>query len=287
MSFSKNLHHQGILLLIVTTMLWGTSFPLLKQVLSDLSPAVILASRSTIAAIALAPYLGKLNLKLLRDGSLLGLLYFSECALALVGLETISANRSAFLVSLNVILVPILGALIGRRISVKVLLAAGVAIVGISLMSWEGSGWSWGDALTFGCAIGIAVYILTLEAVAPRHSALPLVAVQLGVMALLSLGWAMLHGLDQQLSQLKPHFNTLLYLGLAVSAVPLWTQALAQRWVSASETALLYTLEPVFASVFSFLILNEALGIRGVFGAGLVLLATVLSQFPSPNSREH
>ena len=61
-----------------------------------------------IAAIALAPYLRNLNLKLLRDGGLLGLIYFSECLLALVGLETISANRSAFLVSLNVILVPIL-----------------------------------------------------------------------------------------------------------------------------------------------------------------------------------
>lgn len=285
---SRAHHTKGILLLIFTTAIWGTSFPLLKQVLHDLDPAAILAVRFTIPAIAFAPYLHRLNLKLLRDGGLLGLIYFAECLLALKGLETISANRSAFLISLNAILVPILGGLMGRQLSMRICAAAIVAIAGISFLSWEGGGWGWGDMLTFGCAIGVAIYILTLEVIAPRHPPLSLVAVQLATMAVLSAGWAVLqlHGqLSQPLSEIKTHFSTLLYLGLGVSALPLWTQALAQRWVSASEAAILYSLEPVFASAFSFVLLGETLGIRGVLGAGLILSATVLCQLPDRASR--
>jgi drug/metabolite transporter (DMT)-like permease len=279
----KTNHTKGILLLILTTVIWGTSFPLLKQVLQDLTPPVILAMRFTIAAIAFAPYLHRLNLKLLRDGGFLGLIYFIECVLSLLGLETISAHRSAFIISLNVILVPILSGFLGQQLSLRLLVAAGVASMGISVFSWEGGSWSWGDFLTFGCAIGIAVYILILEDIAPRHPTLSLVAVQLGTMAILSIAWALLplHGqLSETLNAIKPHFNTLLYLGLGVSALSLWTQALAQRWVAASEAALLYTLEPVFASAFAFVWLGEVLGIRGILGAGLILFATVFSQLP-------
>lgn len=280
---SKTNHIKGILLLIVTTVVWGTSFPLLKQVLQDLAPPVILAVRFTIAAIAFAPYLYRLNVKLLRDGGLLGLIYFAECVLTVVGLETVSANRSAFIISLNAILVPILGSFLGRRVSLRILAAVGIATTGMSILSWEEDGWGWGDLLTFGSAIGIAVYILTLEGIAPRHPILSLVAVQLGTMAVLSICWAVLPlrgQLGQSLNDIKTHFNTFLYLGLGVTALTLWSQALAQRWIAAPEVAILYTLEPVFASAFSFVWLGEVLGVRGVFGAGLILFATGLSQLP-------
>lgn len=278
-AISKTDHSRGIFLLILTTAIWGTSFPLSKDVLDDLSPAAVLATRFAIPAIAFAPYLRHLNPQLLRDGAVLGLIYFTECVLALVGLETISANRSAFIVSLNVILVPLLGTLIGRYLPRQILVAVGIAIAGITLLSWEGGGIGLGELLTFGCAIGAAVYILALERIAPRHSALSLMAIQLAVMAVLGMGWA-LPQLNGQLDAIVSHFNILLYLGLIVTATPIWTQAQAQRWVSASETALLYTLEPVFASVFSFFWLGEALGARGLIGATLIVLATVWSQFP-------
>ncbi|NKB18821.1 MAG: DMT family transporter [Pseudanabaena sp. CRU_2_10] len=63
-----------------------------------------------------------------------------------------------------------------------------------------------------------------------------------------------------------------------MTATPIWTQAIAQRWVTAHEAALIYTLEPVFAAVFSFWLLGEHLGVRGWIGASLVLTATLWSQ---------
>ena len=270
-------HRRGILLLIFTTILWGTSFSLLKQVIGDISPAVILAVRFTIAAAVFLPWLRKLDAALIRDGALLGCLYFAECATAVLGLETISANRSAFIISFNVILVPIFAACLGKKLPVQVVYAAGLAIAGIGILSWEGGGWDRGDWLTLGCAIGVAAYILTLEVLSPRHATLPLVAVQLGVMALLSLAWAAPQ-LAGQLAAIAQHSNTFLYIGLAVTATPIWTQAIAQRWVAAHEAALIYTLEPIFAAIFSFWLLGEQLGVRGVVGAILVLAATFWSQ---------
>ena len=276
-SIPKALHNRGILLLIITTAIWGTSFPLLKDALSILSPAAIIAIRFTVAAVAFAPWLRGLNAQLVWDGVLLGAIYFAETSTALIGLETISANRSAFIISLNVILVPLLGSLLGQRLPARVLFAGGLAIVGIGVVSWEGGGLNKGDFLTFGCAVGIAVYILMLQSVTLRHPTLPLVAIQLLVMALLGIIWATPQVVEQA-GEIASNFSTLLYLGLVVTATPIWTQAMAQRWVSAHEAALLYTLEPVFAAIFSFWLLGEQLGARGLVGAGLVLAAIVWSQ---------
>ncbi len=273
----RSAHSKGILLLILTTIIWGTSFPLLKHTLSSLSPGVILAARFSIAAVAVFPWLRKLDRPLIRDGVLLGCVYFAECACALIGLETISANRSAVIISLNVILVPLLAGLMGQRLSSKVLLAAAVAMLGIGVMSWEGGGLSQGDVLTIVCAVGIAVYILMLEAITPRHPTLPLVAVQLVTTALLGLFFSVSE-LAEAARAIGSQFSSLLYLGLVVTATPIWTQAIAQRWVAAHEAALLYTLEPVFAAVFSFWFLEEGFGIRGLIGAGLILAATAYSQ---------
>jgi drug/metabolite transporter (DMT)-like permease len=282
----KTHHSLGVLLLIFTTLVWGTSFPILKYLMGDLPASTILAVRFAIAAIAFLPWLRQVNPQMIGAGILLGSLYFGECAGALIGLETISANRSAFIISLNVILVPIFATVLGRRLPLRVILAAGLAIVGLSVLFWEGSGLQIGDWLTLGSAIGVASYILLLENIAPRHATLPLVAIQLTTMAGLSLLWA-IPSLTAQATAVAPHLSLFLYIGLIVTATPIWTQAIAQRWVAAHETALLYTLEPVFAAVFSFLILGEQLGVRGLLGAALILVATVWSQRRSGSVRGH
>ncbi|NJL21501.1 MAG: DMT family transporter [Leptolyngbyaceae cyanobacterium SM1_3_5] len=269
--------NRGVFLLIFTTIVWGTSFPLLKNLLVSLTPASILVVRFAFAAIAFLPFLRRVNPALIRDGILLGVVYFVECVLALKGIETISANRSAFLVSLNVIFVPMIAVGLGQKLPVRVLVAAGLAIAGIGILSWEGGGIGMGDWLTLACAIGCAVYILMLEKFSPRHSTLPLVAVQLTTMAVFCVVWAAPQ-LAVQMGAIAQNFNVLLYMSLIVTATPILTQAIAQRSISSHEAALLYTLEPVFAAIFSFWLLGEQLGVRGLIGAGLILFATVWSQ---------
>ncbi|WP_045054801.1 DMT family transporter [Aliterella atlantica] len=276
-AISKASHNRGILLILLTVLIWGTSFSVLKYFLRYFPPAVIVATRFAIAAVPFVGWLRQLNLRLLGAGVLLGCLCFMATSLTVLGLETISANRSAFILSLNAILVPLLGIFLCQQLPAKILVAAGLAISGIGLLSWEGGGLSWGDALTFMAALSFAIYILTLAKLTPRYPTLPLVAVQLWIMALIGIIWAMPH-FAVYVRDITAGFGTFLYLGLIVTATPVWTQTMAGRWVPAHEVALLYTLEPVFATFFSFLFLGEQLGVRGIIGAALVVTATVVSQ---------
>ncbi|NMG20357.1 DMT family transporter [Brasilonema bromeliae] len=282
----NTLHALGIAVLLVVTLIWGTSYPLLKGAVSSLSPAAIFATRFAVAALPFTPYLRFLNLPLLRDGIFLGLVIFSTLTLQTVGLETTSANRAAFIASFNVILVPLLGQLLGRQVFLKTFLTAGIAIIGVGVMCWESGQIVIGDLLMLGNAFLYSIYILMLESITSRHPILPLTAIQLWVITIVSLFWGA-SDLVRQHEAIATNFGVLLYLGLVDTAATIVLQAVAQRWVNAYETALMYTLEPIFAAVFSFLLLGEKLGVRGLIGAILVLVAMVFGQSKSQDAEQY
>jgi drug/metabolite transporter (DMT)-like permease len=270
-------HRWSILLLIATTLIWGTTFPLLKNAVSELSPAVLICGRFVVGAIALLPFCRQINRQLMRDGAILGVVVYCSYVTQVIGLQTTSSNRSAFITSLNVILVPILGVMLGRSLSRRVGLAAGLALAGIGVLSWEGGALTVGDLWVLGCAISYAVYILLMEAIAPKHPPLSLTIVQLITIALLGLIWAAPE-LWSQLPALQENWGAIVYLGVMATALTTWTQGIAQRHVSATETAIIYALEPLFAAVFTFWWLGESLGTRGLLGGAMVVVAMVLSQ---------
>lgn len=264
-------------MLVCTTLIWGTTFPLLKDAVSTLSPPVLIDSRFLIAALVFVPFCRQLDRRLLRDGVILGIISFAAYITQVIGLESTPANRAAFITSLNVILVPLLGRLLGRGVSARVFTAAGLALAGIGIMSWEGGTLGLGELWVFGCAFSYAIYILLLEAIAPKHDPLALTALQLITGAILGTIWAAPE-LMVQLREVGANFGAIAYLGLIATAATTWTQAVAQRKVSATETAIIYTLEPVFTAVFSFWWLGKSLGRQGWLGACMVLAAMVLSQ---------
>ena len=276
LSQPKFQHIQGIILLIAVTLLWGTTFPLVKDTIHNISPGVLIAIRSALAAIAFSLHLRTLNLKLVRDGILLGILLFASLAIQAIALETLSANRAAFIASLNVILVPLLGQLFGQKVRRGLFLAAGLALMGVGVMSWEGGMLTAGDFWMLLDVLLYTSYILLLEAVTCTHSSQPLTAIQLVVMTVLATVWT-LPDLMGQWQGIEGHYVPLLYLAV-VTAVTTWLPAIAQHWVSASETAVIYTFEPVFASVFSFWLLGETLGLRGWLGGAMIVGAMFISQ---------
>lgn len=274
-----NRHLYSLGLLILTTLIWGTTFPLIKDLVGSLSPAVLIGSRFVVAAVAFLPFCKPLNWALIRDGSLLGAVAFISYLTQVIGLETISANRAAFITSLNVVIVPLLGWQLGRSITLKIIVAAGLTFTGIAVMSWEAGGIGWGEVWIFGCALSYAVYILLMEALSPRHPVAPFSAVQLVTIGILGGLWAAPTWFTQ-LDALQAHWVAIVYLGLIATAFATLTQVIAQRHLSASETAIIYTLEPVFAAIFSFWWLEERLNQREAIGSGLILVAMLLSQVP-------
>lgn len=114
----------NVLMLLVVTLVWGTTFPLLKSVAVDLNGVEISTIRFLFAAVCMIPFLLKAPRRAWADGLVLGALALASYVTQAYGLQHISSNRSAFLTSLNVLMVPFLGLLFGGRLSWPVLLAA-------------------------------------------------------------------------------------------------------------------------------------------------------------------
>jgi drug/metabolite transporter (DMT)-like permease len=273
----NNLHIQGIILIVILDIIWGTTFPLVEKTVTNLSPSVIIATRFTVAAVFFSFNLRRLNWLILRDGLLLGLLFFSCLATETIALETTHANQASFVLSLSAIIVPLLSWLFGRRLPWKTFLSAGLAVIGIGVMFWEKGRLETGDLLLFFAALLYAIYTLKLEQAAPRHPPLTLTSIQLFTTAILGIFWSNTK-LIEELNSISENWAVIVYLGLVATALVIWLQTLAQRWMRSEEAALLYTLEPIFSSIFSFLLLGEKFGINGIIGATLVLSAIVFSQ---------
>jgi drug/metabolite transporter (DMT)-like permease len=270
-----------VLILVLTTLVWGTTFPLVKDAVATLSPAILLTGRFLVAALVFAPALRGVKADLVRDGIALGLVMFLSYLTQAVGLQTIGANRAAFITGLNVILVPLAAGFLGHRIRQVVLVAAVMALGGVSVLSFEGGQPSVGDLWTFGCAATYAAYILMLDRVARKHDPARLTAVQLVVVAVAGLLWSAPSLASSGFPLIEAGtWLVILYLGVIATAGTTLAQALGQRLVPAAETAVIYSLEPVFATVFSWLLLGEVLGLRGALGAALVLAGMVVSQLP-------
>jgi drug/metabolite transporter (DMT)-like permease len=203
------------------------------------------------------------------------------------GLEHISSNRSAFLTSLNVLMVPLLGIVLGNRLSWTVLLAAAMACVGIGLMSWDGGAHLLADSATVFGALAYAGYVIFLSRKAGLHSARTLAATQIVWMALLGSVWAWAASLGtDRMHTLPERIDTqillgLAYLGVVATAGMLFLQAMAQRHVSADKAALIYAMEPVFAALFAWIWLAESLSWMAAFGAVIVVSAVLLSEWKS------
>lgn len=278
----------SVILLLFVTLVWGTTFPLLKSASSSLSGVEISAARFLIASVCMLPFALKAPAKAWRDGAVLGVLALTSYVAQAYGLEHISSNRSAFLTSLNVLMVPFLGLFFGGRLSWPVLLASTMACFGIGLMSWEGGGNWQGDGATLICALAYALYTILLSQRSGRHEARHLAATQIIFMAVFASLWVGLTGINEPRfatlpSRLLEHAPNLIYLGLIATAGMLMLQAQAQRNVSADKAAVIYAMEPVFAALFGWLLLSESLSVQAGIGGGMVVVAVILSELkPTP-----
>jgi drug/metabolite transporter (DMT)-like permease len=280
-------HRRGVALLVVTTVLWATTFALQKTLLDTIPASLLIGVRFAITAVAALPLLRGITPALARDALLASVLMFASFVTQILGLRFISANRSAFLVSLNVVIVPMLAPIFGRRIPFIVFGAALMAAAGTWLMSGEGASLGVGDLYALGSATSFALYIILLEKIAPRHAPYPLFAAQMMLLTLYAAVWAIPdYGSAQAWAAIREHWLIILYLGIGATGATVLLQTIAQRVVPAFEAALVYALEPVFATVFAWLTLGERLGRGGVIGAVLILAATIIVQFRPSNAQD-
>jgi drug/metabolite transporter (DMT)-like permease len=154
---------RGILALLVVTLVWGTTFPAMKDLTAYFSPLWIIFARFALAGLLLAPFLWRARRSDVWSGALLGLLLFFCYVFQVEGLALTSSNRNAFITGLNVLIVPLLGVLAGRLPERRIVIALVLAVAGLAALCWDGGAWGRGDTLALLGALSFGMYIKMME----------------------------------------------------------------------------------------------------------------------------
>jgi drug/metabolite transporter (DMT)-like permease len=268
------------LALIGIAAVWGLTFVMVQDAIALLPTMAFLAYRFIPAALIVAAVfwgqLRSLPAAGWRAGLLMGVFLAGGYIFQTLGLEETTASNTGFITGLFVVLTPVLGAVFLRqRISATAWAAAGVAMLGLWLLSGAGGEFELrGDGLVLLCAFSLAAHILATADAVRRFDVGALLVVQLAVVGFVSLAIAAVAG------QLEPPegatvWSALIVTSLVASALGFFVQSFAQRHAPPARTALILASEPAFAGLFGWLLNDERLTATGWLGAGLIMAAIV------------
>ena len=265
-----------------------------KNSLDDSSVFVFLALRFTLAGICMAVFRPQVFCVLQREeifaGVRLGFFMFCGYAFQTAGLRYTTASNSGFITGSSVVLVPLILALFwGKRVTLWVYFGTIAAAAGLYFLTVPEAGVAHlnrGDVLTFFAALSYAVHIILVGDYAREHSAAALSVLQ--VLACAAMAWLTAFAANAiRWQPMRFHSTSQLWIGIAVcavfaTAVAFSLQLWAQQFTTPSHAAIIFTLEPVFAVITSYLVLGERLGLRSIAGAGLVLAGILAAELLGP-----
>jgi drug/metabolite transporter (DMT)-like permease len=272
-------------LLVTATLFWGATFPVVKAAVTEIPVLSFLWVRFALSALLLALLAGRglrtLDARGIRRGVFLGTLLFLSYAFQTFGLEQTTSANAGFLTGLNVVWVPLLaGPLLAKPPAPGARIGVALALIGLFLLTWQ-SPWRLnpGDALVIVCSFFVALHILGLDALTAGYDGRALTFVQIGTMAVLSLLGSLFF---EPVTWPRLWSPTLLW-ALGITAVfatvyAFWVMTSFQRLTTPTRAAIIYTLEPVFAAVFSVLLIGDRLTPVAWAGGGLIVLGMTAAE---------
>ena len=283
----------AIVLLILTTILWGTSFVITKNITKNVPIFFYIGLRFAIALVGFIPFfphLKHLNKKVLLMSLGTGMLYFFGFAIQTIGLQTTTPGKTGFITGLSVIIVPFIAWIgfkkpLNKRIWVAVVLSVG----GMALLLLEGeSGISIGDLLVIICAFFWAFYIIYNDKFVRLVDIYNYSIIQIVVICCTGFLFSILiQESYSSFSYSSGFWYVMIYMGIVVMTLSILFQNWSQQHVSATKTAIIFSLEPVFAVLFDFLIMGVTLSIFGWLGCGLIFIAIIIAVLKSIDNNEN
>ncbi|KAM3209276.1 hypothetical protein ACQJBY_063763 [Aegilops geniculata] len=282
---------RSVILLNLLVLIFASNISIVKEAQTMLDPDLFNIIRFTIASIPFVPFL----LKSLRDmqvvirGVELGVWVTLAYLTQSIGLVTADAGRASFISALTVIIVPFLDGILGAEIPAYTWLGAFLSALGVGILELSGSPPCVGDLLTLVSAFCFGIHMLRTEHISrkmKKENFLALVGCQVVVIAVVSavsfiikcflqnvVPWNLKSRTPTELFSMMSSFPWLaiLYTGIIATTFCLWAEIVAMRDVSATETAIIYGLEPVWGATFAWAIHGERWGITGLIGAIFII----------------
>ncbi len=269
--------------LIAMTVIWGSTFILVKGIVRELDvfwfSFLRFAGAFALLALIFSRRILRADRATLKAGVALGGLLAAGFILQAEGLRFTSASNAAFITTLYMVFTPFLGLLYpSARPSLFSLIGLGLAIPGAILIShYSYTGVNIGDLISLACAVAFAWHIVLTGEFTRRHSLVPLMGIQFFTAALVCGVIALIRG-TVTFAIPTSEWPTLAYLSIIATGLPFIIMTAAQRVVDATRAGLIYTLEAVFAALFAWWLAGETFTPIAFVGASLMLGGMVVSE---------
>jgi drug/metabolite transporter (DMT)-like permease len=265
--------------LVAVTAVWGVTFVQVKDAVAIYPLLPFLALRFAIASVTLSPGAGRVR-SLGRAGlgaaALAGGLLAVGYVLQTFGLQRTSVSSAGFVTGMYVVLTPLIVLVLFRlRVGATAWVGVALATGGLAMLAGVHGGSAGGDLLVLAAAAVYSLQIVLMERYAPRYDAIAFTLVEM-VVAFAGLSLAAIP------TAAVPHgwtvWGALLVTGIFASALGFLVQTWAQRQTSATRTALVFTLEPVWAAIFGYTLAGDRLGALGWSGCAVIMVGIVLAE---------
>ena len=271
-------------ILVLTAMIWGTGFVVMKNTLDAVPPGAIIAIRYSIASVLTAVMFRKHLMGLTREdvsrGAVVGALLAGAYIVQTIGLSMTTAGKNAFLTTVYVLLVPFGCYLVFRqKLSKKNFVAAAMMLAGIGCLSLDGEsgGLNLGDLMTLCCGVLFAAHIMAVERCQEKTNTYALIVLQFAFAAAFAFVYAMIFERGMELNVNMGTVGGLLYLSVFSTTIAMSLQNIGQSMAPASHAAILLSLESVFGALASWLLLGETLTTTMLLGFAIIFMALVVN----------
>jgi len=284
---------KGDLLLLITAIIWGTSFVSQKLGMNYIEPFTFGASRFLLGAVVLIPVIiffdrtnkkttkTKVELKrkdLLMGGLLCGGALFMGASFQQWGIVGTSAGKAGFITALYIVLVPIFGLFMNKKVNLLTWFGVALAIFGLYLLTIQkGFTLERGDALVLIGTVFWAFQIIFVDMFVDKVDALKLSFIQFVAAGFLSAMAAMIFE-TPELSAILEGSAVIIYTAVMVVGVAYTLQIIGQKYTSPTAAAVIMSLESVFAVISGAIFLNESMNTKEMLGCLIMFVAVVITQ---------
>lgn len=287
---------QGNIMLLITAMIWGSAFVAQSKGMEFIGPFTFNVLRNFVGGIVLLPVIAifsrgkkhsvdekkQIDKNTLVGGIFCGLVLFVASSFQQYGLVHTTAGKAGFITALYIIIVPLLGLFMGKKVPKIVWGCVALAILGFWLLCIkEGFSVGLGDLMVLICAFFYSTHIVTIDHFSPKADCVKMSCIQFWVAGFVSL-IPMLLFEEPRFDAIMDAKWTVLYAGVLSSGVAYTFQIIAQKHTEPTVATLLMSLESVFAALSGWLILHESMMPKELLGCVLVFIAVIFAQIPLP-----
>ncbi len=272
-------------------LIWGSTFVVVQNALDDVAPLTFVGFRFTFATLVLAslfwPRLHQLTRREALAGALIGVWLAGGYIFQTIGLQSTTTAKAGFITGLSVVIVPLLATVLLRRPPGRgPALGILAATVGLAFLSLDRNlRVQTGDLWVLACALMFALHIVSVAHFSPQSDAVRLTTAQIATVAALALSGSFAFEAPR-LSLPLETWAAIGFTGVVATALVFSLQVYVQRFTTPTHTALLFSLEPVFAAFFGWWWANETLGPKELLGCALILTGMIVAELGDGHAAE-